>query len=80
MPVVHRKTIYKYVKYFKVHRFHFRQKENTQKTHSEEKLDKIDVMLGIFQRKTGTIGVTLETFPRKLFQLDNRWVHLYFNH
>ena len=54
--------------------FHFRQKENTLKEHAKEKPDKIGVMLGIFQRKTGTIGVTLETFPRKLFQLDNRWV------
>jgi hypothetical protein len=34
-------------------------------------------MLGIFQRKTGTIGVTLEAFPRKLFQVDNRWVFFY---
>jgi len=32
-------------------RFHFRQKENTQKTHAEEKLDKNGVMLGIFQKK-----------------------------
>lgn len=45
-----------------------------QKTHAEERLDKMGVMLGIFQRKTGIIGVTLETFQRKLFQLDNRWV------
>lgn len=48
-----------------------------QKTHVEEKLNKIGVMLGIFQRKTGTIGVTLETFPWKLFQLDNGWVFFY---
>jgi len=34
-------------------------------------------MLGIFQRKTGTIGVTLETFPRKLCQLDSGWVFFY---
>jgi lipoate synthase len=26
-------------------------------------------VLGIFQTRTGKIGVTLETFPRKLFQL-----------
>jgi hypothetical protein len=49
--------------------FHFRQKENPQKTHAEEKLDRIGVMVRIFQKRTGKIGVTLETFPRTLFQL-----------